>query len=84
MGEKISFQDADGKRLSGRFKVSHGMITVIAHDGRTKTVEIEESMLRPWQKCSYFNCIGRGDRPVDPRRSAAHRDQYRQAAGVGA
>jgi hypothetical protein len=47
MSEKISFQDADGKHVSGRFEVSHGMITVTATDGRTKTVELEESMLRP-------------------------------------
>jgi hypothetical protein len=47
MSEKISFQDADGKRISGRFDVSHGMITVTAHDGRTKMAEIEEGMLSP-------------------------------------
>jgi hypothetical protein len=34
-------------RVSGRFEVSHGMITVTASDGRTRTVEIEESMLGP-------------------------------------
>ena len=44
---KISFLDADGKRVSGRFEVSQGMITVTASDGRTKTEEIEESMLNP-------------------------------------
>jgi hypothetical protein len=47
MSEKISFQDADGKHVSGRFKISHGMITVTAPDGRTKTAEIEDSMLGP-------------------------------------
>jgi hypothetical protein len=47
MSEKISFKDADGKLVSGRFDVSHGMITATARDGRTKTVEIEESMLSP-------------------------------------
>jgi DNA-binding protein YbaB len=47
MSEKISFLDANGKRVSGRFEVSQGMITVTASDGRTKTVEIEESMLSP-------------------------------------
>jgi hypothetical protein len=47
MSEKISFQDADGKRISGRFDVSQGIITVTAHDGRTITAEIEESMLIP-------------------------------------
>jgi hypothetical protein len=45
MSEKISFPDANGKPVSGRFEVSKGMITVTASDGRTKTVEIEESML---------------------------------------
>src|ERR1700730_6535485 len=30
------------------------------------------SALRPSQECSYFNCISRGDGPVDPRRSAAN------------
>jgi hypothetical protein len=47
MSEKIRFQDADGKRVSGRLDVSHGIITVTAHDGRTKMAEIEESMLSP-------------------------------------
>jgi hypothetical protein len=47
VSEKISFQDAEGNRVSGRFEVSHGMITVTASDGRTRTVEIEESMLGP-------------------------------------
>jgi hypothetical protein len=28
MSEKISFQDANGTEVSGRFEVSHGMITV--------------------------------------------------------
>jgi DNA-binding protein YbaB len=44
---KISLLDADGKSVSGRFEVSRGMITVTASDGRTKTVEIDESMLSP-------------------------------------
>jgi hypothetical protein len=43
MSEKISFLDANGNRVSGRFEVSHGMITVTASDGRTKTVEIEHA-----------------------------------------
>jgi hypothetical protein len=47
MSEQIGFQDANGKRISGRFDVSHGMITVTARDGRTKKVEIEEGMLSP-------------------------------------
>jgi hypothetical protein len=47
VSEKISFKDAVGKRLSGLFNVSGGMITVTAPDGRTKTAGIEESMLSP-------------------------------------
>jgi hypothetical protein len=47
MSEQISFQDANGKRISGRFDVSQGMIIVTARDGRTKKVEIEEGMLSP-------------------------------------
>ena len=47
MSEKISFQDAKGKRISGLFDVSHGVITVTASDGRTKMAEIEEDTLRP-------------------------------------
>jgi hypothetical protein len=72
MSETISFQDADGKRISGRFDVSHGMIIVTAHDGRTKTADIKESMLSPetLAKSSYFNWMS--DRPVDPRAGAAH------------
>lgn len=44
---KISFQDADGRSVSGPFQVSRGMITVLAVDGRTKTAKIEEGMLGP-------------------------------------
>ena len=47
MNEKISFEEPNGKRLSGLFNVSGGMITVTAPDGRTKTAGIEESMLSP-------------------------------------
>ena len=47
MSEEISFQDIEGNQLSGRFKVSDGKITVTASDGRTRTVDIEESMLGP-------------------------------------
>jgi hypothetical protein len=67
MSEEISFQDADGKLVSGRFNVSDGMITVTAHDVRTRTVEIDESVLssETLQKCSSFKCIRRGDGPVD-------------------
>jgi hypothetical protein len=47
MSENISFQDADGKSVSRRFEVSHGVITVTARDGRTKRAEIEEDTLSP-------------------------------------
>jgi hypothetical protein len=45
MGEKIEFKDIDGKNVAGQFKVSHGKIIVTAPDGRTQTVDIEQSML---------------------------------------
>jgi hypothetical protein len=45
MSEIVIVQDADGNRISGRFHVSDGMITVTASDGRTKTAQIEKSML---------------------------------------
>jgi hypothetical protein len=68
MSEKISFQDTDVKHLSGRFKVSHGIITVTAPDGRTKTVEIEESMLGPetLARMLLLQLHREGDRPVGP------------------
>ena len=47
MNEKINLQDADGKRILGSFEVTGGLITVTARDGRTKTAEIEDSMLGP-------------------------------------
>jgi hypothetical protein len=47
MSEKISFQDADGKTVSGRFEVSDGVVIVTARDGRTKKMEIEEGALSP-------------------------------------
>jgi hypothetical protein len=47
MSEKISFHDAEGKRISGLFDVSHGVIPVTASDGRTKMAEIEEDTLSP-------------------------------------
>jgi hypothetical protein len=36
MRDQISFQDVNGQRISGRFDISQGMITVTARDGRTK------------------------------------------------
>jgi hypothetical protein len=47
VNEKINLQDADGKRILGSFEVTGGLITVTARDGRTKTAEIEDSMLGP-------------------------------------
>jgi hypothetical protein len=44
---KISFLDTGGKRVSGCFEVSGGMITVTTSDGRTRTASIKESMLEP-------------------------------------
>jgi len=46
MIENISLE-ADGKRISGRYVVRDGMVTVIASDGRTTKGVIEDSMLRP-------------------------------------
>jgi hypothetical protein len=66
MSEKISFQDATGTEVSGRFEVSHGMITVTAPDGRTKTAEIEEGTLSPetFGKMLLF-LLHHGGRPDD-------------------
>ncbi len=47
MSKQISFEDGNGKRLSGLLNVSGGMITVTAPDGRTKIANIEESLLSP-------------------------------------
>jgi hypothetical protein len=44
MSENISFQDADRKKVSGRFEVSHGMSTVTARNGRTKKAVMDEGM----------------------------------------
>jgi hypothetical protein len=66
MSEKISFQDANGTEVSGRFEVSHGMITVTAPDGRTKTAEIEEGTLssETFAKMLLF-LLHHGGRPDD-------------------
>lgn len=47
MSEEISFLDAAGKPVSGRFVVRDGMVTATAPDGRTRTAGIEDSMLCP-------------------------------------
>jgi hypothetical protein len=47
MSEMISFQNADGKRISGQFHISNGMVTVTAPDGCTRAADIKESMLDP-------------------------------------
>jgi hypothetical protein len=44
--EKISIE-VEGKRISGRFVVKDGMVTVTASDGRTMRGVIEESLLSP-------------------------------------
>ena len=43
--EKISLLDAAGKRISGKFDVKDGVVTVTASDGRTMRGVIEDSML---------------------------------------
>jgi hypothetical protein len=47
MSKQISFRDANGRRVSGCFEVSHGIITVIASDGRMKTADIDVAVLGP-------------------------------------
>ena len=47
MSKQISFRDANGRRVSGCFEVSHGIITVIASDGRMKTADVDEAVLGP-------------------------------------
>jgi hypothetical protein len=44
--EKISIE-VGGKRISGRFVVKDGMVTVTASDGRTMRGVVEESLLSP-------------------------------------
>jgi hypothetical protein len=67
MNEKISFQDADGKSVSGRFEVHRGVITVTARDGRTKRAEIEEDTLSPetFARMLLLQLHREGDGPVD-------------------
>jgi hypothetical protein len=45
MREKVKIRDARGKLVSGSYEVREGMITVTASDGRTKTADVEESLL---------------------------------------
>jgi hypothetical protein len=45
MPENIKTRDARGKLVSGSFEVCEGTITVIASDGRTKTANLDESLL---------------------------------------
>jgi hypothetical protein len=45
--KKSAFETPMAKKVSGRFEVSRGMITVTAFDGRKRMAEIEESMLSP-------------------------------------
>ena len=47
MNEKISIQDINGKRISGRYAVRDGIVTVTTSDGRTTTGVIEDSLLSP-------------------------------------
>jgi hypothetical protein len=47
MSEEISIQDANGQRISGRYVVRDGIVTVTAADGRTTRGTIEDSMLSP-------------------------------------
>ena len=45
MPEMIKMRDATGKAVSGSFKVREGVITVTASDRRTKTANLDESLL---------------------------------------
>ena len=47
MSEEISIQDANGQRISGRYVVRDGIVTVTPADGRTTRGTIEDSMLSP-------------------------------------
>jgi hypothetical protein len=44
MNEKVSMEDS-GKRISGRYVVKDGMVTVTASNGRAKRGVIEDRML---------------------------------------
>ena len=47
MSDEIYVQHTNGKRISGRYVVKDGTVTVTAPDGRTTTAGIEDSMLAP-------------------------------------
>jgi hypothetical protein len=46
MNEKVSME-GDGKRISGRYAVEDGIVTVTASNGRITKGVIEDSMLSP-------------------------------------
>jgi hypothetical protein len=87
MSKKISFQDIDGKSVSGQFKVSDGKITVTASDGRTRTVDVNESMLgtETLAKMLLLQMHREDDGPVDswPRLRRDVFDSGRRECGVG-
>jgi hypothetical protein len=45
MPQMIKMRDGRGKLVSGSFEVREGVITVTASDGRTKTANLDESLL---------------------------------------
>jgi hypothetical protein len=47
MSDQVSIQDLHGKRISGRYVIKDGVVTVTAADGRTMRGVIEDSMLTP-------------------------------------
>jgi hypothetical protein len=47
MREELSFENAEGKTISGRSEVRNGTVTVTTSDGRTLAAEINDSMLSP-------------------------------------
>lgn len=46
MNEKVSME-GDGKRISGRYAVKDGIVTVTASNGRITKGAIKDSMLSP-------------------------------------